>query len=349
MNGLVGTGLILRLNGSHDLTVTSNGVFSFAARLASGSPYAVTVRTSPSNPAQSCSVENGRGTVTSGDITSVRVSCGGIETFSVGGNVSGLLGSGLVLHNGGGDEIGIDSSGAFTFPTRLASGSRYSVTVRTHPSAPSQACSIGRGTGTIATTNVTNVVVTCAMSDFSVGGSVSGLSSSGLVLLNNGVDELRIDSNGSFTFPTSLPAGANYRVTIATQPTNQNQTCSVNNASGTVGSANVTSVRVTCAGTGFRIGGHVSELRGSGLVLQNNGGNDLPIASNGSYWFVTTMATGASYNVSVLTQPRKPKQTCTVMNGSGIVRNSDIQNVEVKCDEKHDRDDDDDDDDDDRD
>ena len=77
VNGLVGTGLVLRLNGSHDLTVTSNGVFSFTARLASGSPYAVTVRTSPSIPAQSCSVENGRGTVTSGDITSVRVSCGG--------------------------------------------------------------------------------------------------------------------------------------------------------------------------------------------------------------------------------------------------------------------------------
>jgi trimeric autotransporter adhesin len=274
----------------------------------------------------------------------VRVSCGGTETFSVGGNVSGLLGSELVLQNGGGDDIGIDSGGTFTFPRRLASGSRYSVTVRTHPSAPAQACSVGRGTGTIATTNVTNVVVTCAMSDFSVGGSVNGLSGGGLVLLNNGIDELRIDSNGSFTFPTSLPTGAQYRVTIATQPTNQNQTCSVGNASGTVGRESVTSVRVTCVGAGFRIGGHVSELRGSGLVLQNNGGNDLPIASNGRYWFVTTMRTGASYNVSVGTQPRRPKQKCTVMNGSGIVRNSDIQNVEVKCDDRDDDDDDDDDD-----
>ena len=37
------------------------------------------------------------------------------------------------------------------------------------------------------------------------------------------------------------------------------------------------------------------------------------------------------------------KQTCTVTNGSGIVRNSDVQNVEVKCDKKDRNDDDEDD------
>lgn len=345
VSGLAGTGLVLRLNGSNDLEIASNGVFSFATRLSSGASYAVAVRVPPSNPTQSCTIANGSGTVASADVTSVRITCGSTAAFSVSGTVAGLFGSGLVLQNNRDDDIGIDANGGFTFPTRLPSGSRYDVTVRTQPREPRQACSVANGSGTIANANVADVKITCAMSDFSIGGRVSGLSGGGLVLLNNGTDELRLDASGSFTFVTALPSGARYHVTIAAQPSNQNQTCEVSNGSGTVGSSNVTSVRVACSSGGYRIGGHVSELRGSGLVLQNNGGDDLPIASNGSYRFVTTLPAGASYNVTVLRQPRDPEQTCEVKNGSGIVRSSDIQNVEVKCERRGRGGDDDDDDD----
>lgn len=341
VTGLIGSGLTLQLNGSDDLPITSNGVFSFATRLPSGSTYAVTIRTSPSNPIQSCSVANGSGTLTSSDISSVRIACGGTETFSVGGEVGSLLGSGLVLQNNGGDDIGIDSSGAFKFPVELARGASYNVKVRTQPTAPDQACSVRNGTGTIANSDITNVLVTCAMSEFTIGGTVSGLSGSGLILLNNGNDEVEIDSNGTFTFPDTLPTGAQYSVTVGSQSTNQSQTCRVSNGSGTVGTMNVTSVRVTCTAAEFGIGGHVSHLRGSGLVLQNNGGDHLRIASNGRYRFVTTMQSGASYNITVATQPRDPRQTCIVANGSGIVRNADIDNVDIRC-EKDRKDDDDD-------
>jgi hypothetical protein len=81
---------------------------------------------------------------------------------------------------------------------------------------------------------------------YSVGGSVNGLSGSGLVLEDNGGDDLAVAANGTFTFPTALAVDASYSVTVKTQPSTPAQTCTLGNASGTVASANVTSVSVTC-------------------------------------------------------------------------------------------------------
>ena len=94
--------------------------------------------------------------------------------------------------------------------------------------------------------NVTSVAVTCVTSGFTVGGTVTGLDGTGLVLRNNGGDSLPISANGAFTFPTPVVSGVAYSVTVATQPSSPAQTCTVANATGTVGSANVTSVTVNC-------------------------------------------------------------------------------------------------------
>jgi len=118
---------------------------------------------------------------------------------------------------------------------------------------------------------------------------------------------------------------------VLTQPTNPSQTCVVSNGSGTVGSANVTNVGVSCTTISFTIGGNVSGLSGTGLVLQNNGGNDLPITGNGGFTFTTPVASGAAYAVTVFTQPSGPVQTCTVSNGSGTVGATDVTNVAVSC------------------
>jgi 6-phosphogluconolactonase len=81
---------------------------------------------------------------------------------------------------------------------------------------------------------------------YTIGGSVTGLAGSGLVLRSNAADDLAV-AGSAFTFATPLPGGAAYSVTVATQPSNPAQVCSVGNASGTVGSANVTDVAVTCS------------------------------------------------------------------------------------------------------
>ncbi len=77
------------------------------------------------------------------------------------------------------------------------------------------------------------------------------------------------------------------------------------------------------------IGGTVNGLTGTGLVLQNNGGDNLSVAANATaFSFATPVANAAAYSVSVLTQPGG--QTCTVQNGSGTASGA-ITNVAISC------------------
>ena len=161
---------------------------------------------------------------------------------------------------------------------------------------------------------------------YKVGGIASGLTSGGLVLQNNGGDDLAISSNGPFTFSTALKKGKGYNVTVLTQPSGQN--CTVANGTGTI-SRNVTDVRVDCVGGSFTVGGSVSGLSGAGLVLKNNGGNDLPISANGPFTFSAALASGTAYYVEVASQPSG--QTCTVSNGMGSIAGANVTNVAVEC------------------
>ncbi|WP_132000263.1 FG-GAP repeat protein, partial [Dokdonella fugitiva] len=66
---------------------------------------------------------------------------------------------------------------------------------------------------------------------------------------------------------------------------------------------------------GHAVQAAVSGLAGTGLVLRNNGGDDLAIAADGSHAFATLLADGSPYAVTVATQPTNPPQTCTVSGG----------------------------------
>ena len=79
--------------------------------------------------------------------------------FTLGGTVSGLQGSGLVLTNFGTD-LPVSADGAFTFPGDRPAGTTYDIEVRTQPHSPDQVCSVQHGTGTVSA-NVTDVVVHC--------------------------------------------------------------------------------------------------------------------------------------------------------------------------------------------
>ena len=78
-------------------------------------------------------------------------------TYTIGGTTSGLTGT-VVLHNNGGDALSV-SSGSFTFAAPLTSGATYAISVATQPAE--QTCTVSNGSGTIASANVSNVLVTC--------------------------------------------------------------------------------------------------------------------------------------------------------------------------------------------
>src|ERR1700730_1225934 len=119
---------------------------------------------------------------------------------------------------------------------------------------------------------------------YSIGGTVTNLTGKGLVLQNNAGDSLTVSAAGPFTFATKVASGGTYAVTVATQPTNPAQSCAVTGGSGAA-TANVTAVAVTCtnAATKATVGVTVSGLTGTGLVLQDNGGDSLTIPANGSF------------------------------------------------------------------
>jgi len=147
------------------------------------------------------------------------------------------------------------------------------------------------------------------------------------VLQNNGGNDLSVTASGPFTFAAPLPSGAAYSVTVKTNPSGQ--TCSVAGGSGTVGSANVTTVAVTCAAVAtYSVGGTVSGLSGT-VVLQNNGGNDLSVTASGPFTFAAPLPSGAAYSVTVKTNPSG--QTCTVGNGAGTVGSANVTSVVVTC------------------
>lgn len=80
------------------------------------------------------------------------------------------------------------------------------------------------------------------------------------------------------------------------------------------------STSLIIAGSSYSIGVRVTGVSGSTspLVLQNNG-DDLSIASDGSYDFATEVADGAAGSVSVLTHPAGLSRRCAVSGGSGTL------------------------------
>ena len=80
---------------------------------------------------------------------------------------------------------------------------------------------------------------------FTVGGTLTGLPAGDtLTLQDNGSDNLTLSTNGTFTFPTALPNGYAYSVTVSGTGGGLPITCTLTNGSGIISGANVTNVAV---------------------------------------------------------------------------------------------------------
>jgi hypothetical protein len=189
------------------------------------------------------------------------------------------------LDNGGWTELGADSTGALAAGTELtltavASTLDFAENGTVVVSANDSTLT-GGAPGIMANGTPTAGDWSGGDDDpiYSVSGSVSGLSGT-VVLQDNGSDSLSVSANGSFTFDTLLANGGAYNVSVLTDPTGQN--CAVANGTGTVATANVSGVSVTCVATTTGGSG------GTGLPASDN--FDRPNGSLGPEW--TDMSVG---------------------------------------------------------
>jgi hypothetical protein len=273
-------------------------------------------------------------------------STGSGATYTIGGTVTALSGSGLVLLDNGTDALSITGTGTVNFTFATAVSSAYNVTVKTQPTNPIQTCNVTNASGT-ATANITSVAVSCTTSN-TVGGTITGLLGTGLVLQDNGGNNLSISGSGTvpFTFTNSLANGDAYDVTVATEPKNPNQTCTVSNGTGTISDGSVSSVQVACSQPKYSVSGTVTGLvEKSGdpsnctncpdtLEMQDNAGDNLFVTGDIPFTFPTQFTYGTIYSVDEFlvpsTNPSQPETGCFTFNATAVVT-ADVTNVLVDC------------------
>lgn len=191
--------------------------------------------------------------------------CGGSDKaeFTVAGSVAKLAYDGLVLTNGGvqlkvAPPTTADAPVRFAFPDKLEYGDTYDVQVLTHPAhqfcepvAPTDGL-YANNADTAGRLRTIDITIACRINEYTVGGTITGLTGAGLVLANG-------STGGTYTAETpatppsttpityALPTvkfGTTYGVTVSKQPAGQ--VCTVVNPTGTMGDAAVTNVNVTC-------------------------------------------------------------------------------------------------------
>jgi uncharacterized repeat protein (TIGR03803 family) len=324
ISGLNGPGLVLA-NGTDQLAVSSGATsFTMPTPVAYTSSYVLAVQTQPEGLA--CAVVDGAGTMPASAVTNIAVKCTD-QPFRLGGTISGLgSNAGLTLTNGSDTLAVATGSTSFTMPTAVAFGSPYSIAVQTAPAGLS--CTASNASGTMPASNVASIVIACSDRSYTVGGTISGLISSGLVLIN-GSDTLAVSSGASsFTMPTAVAYTGAYAVTVQTQPTGL--TCSVSNSAGTMASAAVTDIALTCSANTYAVGGSISGLTASGLVLLDNGGDATTLSANATQFTMNTgVAYGSPYTITVQTPPMG--LVCSVSNGTGTVGAADVTSVSITC------------------
>ena len=170
--------------------------------------------------------------------------CGGKASYDVSGTITGLSNEGLVLANGSDTLPRPAGSTTFTFNKRIDYGTEYNITVLTQPAHMN--CSVSGGSGSAGHYLSIDALVTCSQNAYKVGGTVSGLTVDGLVLINGNTTTNIVKDSTAFTMNGSVAYGSSYGISVFTQPTGLVCKVAPGTGIGTMGEADVTTVQVTC-------------------------------------------------------------------------------------------------------
>jgi len=157
--GYPGSGLVVGSNDGQNLTAFPNsnpaGTFTFKNKFPDGFKWVISIKQQPQSAV--CTVNTATGLFKGDDNLDARISC--IVQYTIGGSVSGLNRSPVVLaQSSTRDTVEVASNGPFQFPTAVAPGTAYTVTVQTQPTDAN--CVVARGTGE-ANGPVETISVTC--------------------------------------------------------------------------------------------------------------------------------------------------------------------------------------------
>jgi hypothetical protein len=185
---------------------------------------------------------------------------GGTSSYTIGGTVTGLQYEGLVLQNNKTNDLAVAPlpldenknvrNVTYAFPVEVDYGKPYSVTVKEQPKH--QECKPTGGTAETAGRLTTiNAVISCSLVSHPVGGTINGLRSDGLQLINGtsggtyaAVKNDKGEYPGEFALTAFVTYGQTYGVTVLKQP--DTQTCTVSNGAGIMGDDPVKTVTVNC-------------------------------------------------------------------------------------------------------
>ena len=328
---------MLQNNGGNDLSVSSNGPFTFSTLLADGAAYSVTVKTNPSG--QTCTASNASGTVASANVTTIAVACtansatSGSDDFN---RADGSLGANWTDITDGGLSISSQAVARVKQRPRRRHPNRRDVqpvtsTPRLRSPQPSSAAASGSGrrcapktaarTPTWASTSGTAAARELRLYKRSAGTWIQLGNSYNSGPLAAGT-QLKLTAVGS---TISFLQNGVARITVTDSSLTGGAPAIISYGAATAD--NWAGGTATPAAT-YSIGGTVSGLSGT-VVLQNNGGNDLSLSSNGPFTFSTLLADGAAYSVTVKTNPSG--QTCTASNASGTVASANVTTIAVAC------------------
>jgi hypothetical protein len=139
---------------------------------------------------------------------------------------------------------------------------------------------------------------TSSAETYSISGTISGLTTAGLVLQNNSKDNLTIQSGSTnFSFATAIKSGSTYSVSVQSQPAGI--FCSIDNGNGTANS-NISNVNIVCIPnkdiTSFSLAGNAGTIGANTITVT------LPFGTNATNLVATFIHHGASTNISGVNQ-----------------------------------------------
>lgn len=173
-----------------------------------------------------------------------------------------------------------------------------------------------------------------AIPAMTLGGTVAGLTTPGLVLWSGG-QALAVPAGAtSFTFPVPFAAGSDVVVTLGVQPSGE--VCTVVNGAGRIGGATAMAVHVACEPRTYSVAVAVTGPSGSGDLQLSFAGETFTIPAAG-FVFPQRLRLGSGYTVAVVKQPTDffvhfqipATYRCTIPEASGVIAGDTV--VTVVC------------------